>query len=170
MNWFLRRKALKYLLLGCFIGGMMLGCKAPVHEKEMRSGVTALFAALNGHNLENIGRCYSDSARIESVNWEGSENGPAGVRKVYARYFASSPDLKYTITNITIGKGTAVVEYTSAGTMTHLEKEVPAYYQGKSYTLRHCARLDFSGGKIAHEYTYFDRVSFLAQMGFFDNR
>ena len=123
---------------------------------------------MNNHDLHTMSLYYDDSATLESVNWQGAEKGAAGVRNVYSRYFASSPDLSYKITKIVIGKNAATVEYTATGTMLHVEKNVPAYYQDKKYTLKNCTRMELANGKIIHEYNYFDRVAFLQQMGFFD--
>ena len=40
----------------------------------------------------------------------------------------------------------------------------------KKYLLKNIVRIDIDGNKITGEYTYFDQVSFLKQMGFFDQK
>ncbi|MDE3058809.1 MAG: ester cyclase, partial [Bacteroidota bacterium] len=79
-------------------------------------------------------------------------------------------DLKYEMTHEVIGKNSAVVEYSSSGTLENNEKGVPAYMRGKKYVLKNCTRMDFENGKIVSEATYFDQVSFLKQMGYFEQK
>ena len=58
------------------------------------------FKALKNHDVKAIAAGYADDAQVFSPNWEGAKNGPAGLTEVYSRYFSSSPDLVYNITNI----------------------------------------------------------------------
>ena len=104
------------------------------------------------------------------MGFEKIEIGPEGIKGVYTRYFESSPDLTYDITNITLNDHTAVIEYTSTGTMrqSQLEATITDYMIGKKYSLKHCTCIDFQDGKIIREMTYFDQVSFLRQMIYFD--
>lgn len=125
---------------------------------------------LNRHDLEALTRLYDDSVQAESSGWEDIKRGPLAIKEAYGRYFLSSPDLRYTLTNLVISDHALVLEYSSAGTMQHLENQVPAYMGGKKYILRNCTRMDIREGKIFKQVTYFDQVSFLRQMGFFDQR
>ncbi len=128
--------------------------------------------AMNKHDLEALGNLYSDSARIQSVGFETTEIGPPGIRGVYKRYFASTPDLKFEVTKMTTTNDFVVIEYTSSGTMQQspLEAVVPEYMIGKKYALKNCTRMDIKDGKIIAEMTYFDQLSFLRQMGFFEQK
>ncbi len=130
--------------------------------------VTAKFNAMNKHDTGAIAQLYADSASVESPNWQGAIKGPAAVRDAYARYFQSSPDLRYSITNLVVGRTSVVVEYTSEGTIEHNEEGVPEYMRGKHYVLKNITRMDIADGRIVAEATYFDQVSFLRQMGFFE--
>jgi len=89
---------------------------------------------------------------------------------VYGRHFTSSPDLKYIITHIFIDGNTAVVEYTSNGTITKLEPAVPEYMRGRRYALKNITRFTIKNRKIAQSITYFDQLSFLRQAGFFEQK
>ncbi len=128
--------------------------------------------ALNAHDLDAIGKFYADSAKIQSLGFEQTETGPEGVKGVYKRYFASTPDLKFEVTRMITTNETVVIEYNSGGTMQQspLEAVIPEYMIGKKYTLRNVTRMDFKDGKIIGEMTYFDQLSFLRQMGFFDQK
>lgn len=128
--------------------------------------------SMNAHDLDAIGKFYADSAKIQSLGFELTEIGPEGVKGVYNRYFASTPDLKFEVTRMIVTGESVVVEYNSSGTMQQspLEAAVPEYMIGKKYTLRNATRMDFKDGKIVSEMTYFDQLSFLRQMGFFDQK
>ncbi len=153
----------KLILMAC-IATICLGCSNDHFEKI----IDHHFAALNKHDLDQLTLDYSAEAPILSVSWDGAKNGPPQIRSAYARYFHTSPDLKYTITKITYGDNSATIEYESTGTMLSPEKGTPAYMNGKKYTLKNCTVMQFKDNKIVYESTYFDQVAFLRQVGFFD--
>ncbi len=125
------------------------------------------FNAMNKHDLKAIDTLYSDSAQIESPNLQAPEKGRTGIHSVYSRYFISSPDLHYVITRILPGDSSITVEYTSTGTMKHLE-DGPSYMLDKKYTLKNCTILEIRNNLIVRDVSYFDQVSFLRQVGFFE--
>ena len=130
--------------------------------------VTLRFDALNKHDLAALENLYSDSALIESPNLSAPEKGKNGIHSVYSRYFKSSPDLVYTITKILPGDSSVSVEFTSTGTMKYLEDGGPAYMLDKKYSLHNCTILEIRNHKIVRDASYFDQVSFLRQVGFFE--
>ncbi len=145
------------------------GCTPKEAKKDIIMDIVhAKFDAMNRHDADSLALLYSDSATIESPNWEGVIVGSGQVRDTYARYFKSSPDLKYTITHVVEGTNGVTVEYTSEGTLENNEPGVPPFMRGKHYVLKNIVRMDIRNGKIVDEATYFDQVSFLKQMGFFN--
>ncbi len=166
-------KTIVIILYTVLLGSMVvrdlkIGPDAP-KTPELATLVRQHFDALNKHDVNALVKLYSDSAQLESSGWEGRAKGHEAVREKYGRYFATSPDLKYTINNMVLDNGNSVViEYTSSGTMVNLEKEVPDYMRGKPYTLKNSTRLEFLDGKVVKSVTFFDQLSFLQQMGFFD--
>lgn len=158
---------LKFLLL-LFLLGSFTGINA--QKYNLREIVTRRFAYLNLHDIHNLAALYDDSAKITSPNFEGTKTGPAGILEIYGRYFKSTPDLSYRITRLILADSAVIVEFISKGTMDSLEKGVPAFMKGRSYALKNCEVLDFSNGKITSDSTYFDQVSFLRQMGYFDRQ
>src|SRR5450432_3833677 len=58
--------------------------------------------ALNAHDTLGLASLYADSAILLSPNWEGSRTGQGAVRDVYGRYFTSTPDLSYQLTNLVV--------------------------------------------------------------------
>lgn len=131
-----------------FVMLLAMACTQP--KKALQEIAKARIETLNNQNLEALGNLYADSAKIESVGFDKVEIGPAGIRGAYTRYFASSPDLKYEITRITLDDQSAVIEYTSTGTMVQsgLEATIPDYFVGKKYTLKNATRIDVENGRI----------------------
>jgi len=128
------------------------------------------FKALVAHDVKALAAGYSDSAKIYSPNWDGAKTGPAGINEAYSRYFASTPDLTYSITRTINAGENIVVEYTAGGTLSNPEGNTPAYMKDKKYTLNYCAIFTIKNDKIIKENDYFDQVAFLRQGGFFDQK
>ena len=126
------------------------------------------FNAMNKHDLSAIEALYSDSALIESPNLSAPEKCKKGIHSMYSRYFKASPDLVYTITRILPGDSSIAVEFTSTGTMKYLEDGGPAYMLDKKYSLHNCTILEIRNHTIVRDASYFDQVSFLRQVGFFE--
>jgi steroid delta-isomerase-like uncharacterized protein len=132
--------------------------------------VTRRFEALNRHDLAALETLYADSARIESVEFEGPKVGPAGIRWVYSQHFAGTPELTYAVDRLLPCGDDVVVQYRFGGTLTQPGPGVPAYMKDKPYSLAACAVFTVQNGKIIRERTYFDQVAFLRQMGFFEQK
>ena len=130
--------------------------------------IDAHFKALTAHDVKAIAAGYADDAIMLSPNWEGAKTGVAGITEVYTRYFSSTPDLAYKVTNIINAGVNIVVEYTVTGTLSNPESGTPDYMKGKKYTLNNCSVFTIENGKIIKETDYFDQVAFLRQAGFFD--
>jgi steroid delta-isomerase-like uncharacterized protein len=148
----------------------LVGVGCSTTNSELQTIAQKRFDAMQAHDLEAMGALYADSAKVESTGFDKPAIGPEAVKENYRRYFTSSPDLTYALERITVGVDAVVLEYSSSGTMTQSELEVPIpdYFRGKPYTLRHATRLTLKDGKIVGEMTWFDQVAFLRQMGFFD--
>jgi len=128
------------------------------------------FAALNKHDLDLLAADYGANVQFYSVSWDGLKTGIPEVRLAYSRYWKTSPDLVYKISKVVYGNQSATVEYETSGTMTNLEGGSPAYMQDKKYTLKNCTIIQIKDGKIIYDSTYFDQVSFLRQMDFFNQK
>jgi len=57
------------------------------------------FKLLNSHDIKGLTGEYAIDALIYSPNWEGAKIGPAGITEVYSRYYKTTPDLAYKVTN-----------------------------------------------------------------------
>lgn len=128
----------------------------------------ARFAAMNRHDSNALAAMYAADAVIQSPNIPKTETGASAARTIFHRYFTTSPDMVYQVTRMLPGDSSVTIEYVFGGTMKQLEKEVPSYMSGKYYKVRACNILEFRNGKISADVTYFDQVSFLQQVGFFE--
>jgi steroid delta-isomerase-like uncharacterized protein len=125
---------------------------------------------LNKHDTVALTDLYSDSVKLESPNWEGVKTGKSVVKETYSRYFASTPDMQQEVSDIMATDSVVVIEYTFHGTLLNPEKNTPEYMRGKKYKLSACTVMSIRKGKITSQQTYFDQVSFLRQVGFFDQK
>ena len=158
-------KARSYLFCCLLIGMIAIGQKAFCQSSSL---IEEHFKALNAHDVKLLSSEYIDDAQIFSPNWDGAKVGPAGITETYGRYYKTTPDLSYKINNIINAGDNVIVEYSWTGTMTKPEPGEPTYMEGKKYTLQGCVIFVIKNNKIVKETNYFDQVSFLRQVGFFD--
>jgi steroid delta-isomerase-like uncharacterized protein len=126
---------------------------------------------MNRHDLQQLVTDYDAKVQSTSSGWDGIHNGTKEVNTAYSRYFHSTPDLKFDVGNVYFSSDSvAVVEYTQAGTLSTPEKGEPSYMIGKKYILNSCTIFTIKDKKIIKEATYFDQLSFLRQVGFFDHQ
>lgn len=155
--------------LSIFIGALIAFTLLTINIFAQSSGVIEdHFKALNSHDVNAIAAGYAADAQVFSPNWEGAKVGADGITETYGRYFKSTPDLVYAITNIINAGDKMIVEYTWTGTLSNPEGGTPEYMKGKKYSLKACAIFELKENKIAKETDYFDQVAFLKQVGFFD--
>lgn len=155
----------RLFLFPCII--TMLVCVQSIYAQSSNL-IDEHFKALEAHDIKAIAKGYADDAQAYSPNWEGAKTGSAGITEVYTRYFSSTPDLAYKVTNVINASENIVVEYTVTGTLSNPESGTPDYMKGKKYTLNYCSIFTIKNDKIIKETDYFDQVAFLRQAGFFD--
>jgi len=156
-----------FILIPCTL---CIGCSSHSQTINTKKLATEWINILNKHDTVALALLYSDSVTMESPNWEGIRIGRAVVKDTYSRYFASTPDMQQEITDIIASDSTVVIEYTFAGTLLNPEKNTPEYMHGKKYKLSACTVMSIRKGKITRQQTYFDQVSFLRQVGFFEQK
>ncbi len=156
-------------IFSCYVLFLAFQPAAPtqVHH-SLQKLVQQYFALCNLHDSVAAAAMFATNAELYSPNWSGTEKGQAGAKSVLHRYFVSTPDLQYHITHTVYSKNETVVEYTATGTLQHGEAGTPAYMIGKQYILKEITRFTFADNLIISSVTYFDQVSFLKQVGFFD--
>ena len=127
------------------------------------------FSAMNAHDIPKICAAYAATASIESPNFPSAKIGPSGIKEVYSRYFAATPDLHFTLKHLFVNDSTAILEYAFAGTFSNPEPGTPEYMKGKKYSSETCTIFEIRNGMIVRSASYFDQVAFLRQTGFFDH-
>lgn len=155
----------KYLVLIFFAAAIIGGCSNNAKVKQL---VSQHFEALNKHDIAALTSAYAANCKLSSTGWEGPRTGPDAIKGAYTRYFQSTPDLKYKITNAIFTDTTAVIEYTSWGSIPTNDATIAPYMAGKKFSLQNCAVMHIKNNQIVYEATYFDQVSFLRQVGYFD--
>lgn len=163
----INRILIHFILAPCTL---CIGCSSNSQTINTKSLATEWINILNKHDTIALAAMYSDSVALESPNWEGVRTGRAVVKETYSRYFASTPDMQEEINDIIGTDSSIVIEYTFAGTLLNPEKNTPEYMRGKKYKLSACTVMNIRKGKITSQQTYFDQVSFLRQVGFFDQK
>lgn len=163
----MKSTGIRHLIL-CFAACSFYQCQ-PGSQTNPIQIVNAHFRFLNAHNIDSIAGQYSGDAILSSVNFDTLYVGSSGIKSAYTRYFKGSPDLHYSVSHIFSNDTSVAAEYESTGTMGQ-ESPVPDFMRGKRYTLKNCAIFTIRNGKIIRDATYFDQVSFLRQMGYFDHQ
>ena len=161
---------MKYFFTIC-IAALCVACTLQTNKTAGNIAmVNALFGAINKHDSLAVAVFFTDSATLESPNWEGVQKGKQAVVTIYSRYFKGTPDLQFKITNIIATDTAVVVEYTFEGQFSNPEGSSPAYMKDKKYSLKGSTRYNIANNKITAAISYFDQVAFLRQMGFFDQK
>lgn len=156
-------------IFSCFVLLLAFQSAAPAQaHHSLQKLVQQYFALCNLHDSVAAAAMFANHAELYSPNWSGAEIGQKGATAVLHRYFVSTPNLQYHITHTVYSKNEAVVEYTATGTLQHGEAGTPAYMIGKQYILKEITRFTFVDNHITSAVSYFDQVSFLKQVGFFD--
>jgi steroid delta-isomerase-like uncharacterized protein len=139
-------------------------------ESQTTDLISEHFKLLNNHDIKGLANEYAIDAMVYSPNWDGPKIGPSGMTDVYTRYYKTTPDLAYTVTNTIKTGDNIIVQYSWGGTMAKPENGEPSYMEGKKYLLQCCAIFVIKNNKIIKETNYFDQVAYLRQVGFFDKR
>lgn len=156
-------RALSYSIIGAY-----LVLSTQVLKAQTTDLISEHFKLLNSHDIKGLANEYAIDAMIYSPNWEGPKVGPTGVTEIYGRYYKTTPDLAYSVTNTIKSGNNIIVQYSLGGTMARPENGEPSYMEGKKYTLECCAIFIIKNNKIIKETNYFDQVAYLRQIGFFD--
>ena len=156
-------RALSYCITAAF-----LVLSVQVLKAQTTDLISEHFKLLNSHDINGLASEYAIDAMIYSPNWKGPKIGPTGITEVYSRYYKTTPDLAYAVSNIIKSGDNIIVQYSWGGTMSKPENGEPSYMEGKKYMLECCAIFVIKNNKIIKETNYFDQVAYLRQVGFFD--
>lgn len=126
--------------------------------------VRAMFDALNARDFGRAAGAVSERCRWESVAAETVHAGSRPIVEGLRTFAASFPDLRVDVDSLTVDGARVVVEWVASGTFTGepLRGEEP---NGRGFRRRGCAVAEVEGGKIVRYRDYYDRATFLDQLG-----
>jgi len=126
-----------------------------------------LHEAWNERNFDEIAEATAPDSTITLVGSGDTFEGADGSRAYNTMWADGFPDGKVTIDRVIASGDHVVVEFTGRGTHTGTlvtsMGEIPA--TGRSLTLQLCDVMEFKGGKVQSQRTYFDSGSMMAQLG-----
>jgi steroid delta-isomerase-like uncharacterized protein len=124
----------------------------------------------NDREFDTLAEHMAPDGKIMIVGTGETFEGPEGSRKFSEMWVSGFPDGRVTVDNVAADGDTVVVEYTGTGTHTETFEtsmgSIPA--TGRSVTLKLCDVIEFDGGKVKMQRTYFDTFSMMAQLGLAD--
>jgi len=121
--------------------------------------VLSNFAAWNAHDADKVASLYTDDVIYEDVPFGLTARGHVELRKMAADFFASIPDLKLEVVNITSMGDRGSVEWVFSGT------DVGLYKTRKKFSVRGASTYEMRGGKFSGNRDYYDSASIMRQVG-----
>jgi steroid delta-isomerase-like uncharacterized protein len=126
-----------------------------------------LYEAFNERDFDKLADSITPDGQITIVGSGDTFKGPEGARAYNKTWADGFPDGRVTIDRIVASENSVVVEFTGRGThtgtlVTSMGSLPPT---GRSLTLQLCDVLEFSGGKVKSQRSYFDTGSLMAQLG-----
>ena len=124
---------------------------------DTRAVAEQFMAALQGFEgggpVDDLAALFADDAELAALT--RAEGGRDGVGRFWEEYRAAFRDVRSEFRAVTVGGGTAVLEWESAGT---LPAGSPIRYRGVSV-------LEVDGGRVRRFRTYYDSAAFATAQG-----
>jgi steroid delta-isomerase-like uncharacterized protein len=126
-----------------------------------------VYESWNERDFDKLADSIAPDGQITIVGSGDKFEGPDGARAYNKTWADGFPDGRVTIDRIVAAENSVVVEFTGRGThtgtlVTSMGSLPPT---GRSLTLQLIDVLEFSGGKIKAQRSYFDTGSLMAQLG-----
>lgn len=115
------------------------------------------------HDIDKLLSLFTDDCVYEDVTLGAVHHGKAELKGFADRLFAAFPDLKVELASGFIAGNWAGAEWTMSGTHKGDLPELPA--TGKHFSVRGSTICELREGKIKRNSDYWDRVTFLKQLG-----
>jgi steroid delta-isomerase-like uncharacterized protein len=125
--------------------------------------VNELYSAWSLHEPQRIDAIFTDDGVYEDIAGGGFHRGKGEIKQLLRAVYAWAPDFRVTMKSHIVGDDSAATEWVSEGIQTGPIGDIPA--SGNSFRLRGVSILRFRDGKIARVTDYYDRASFLRQIG-----
>jgi steroid delta-isomerase-like uncharacterized protein len=131
--------------------------------EQIRRLVNELYAAWELHQPERLDKLFTDDAVYEDVAAGRIRRGKEEIKELLREAYGWAPDFRVTLQSLIVGENCAATEWISEGIQTGPLGELPA--SGNSFRLRGASILKFRDDKIASVADYYDRETFLRQLG-----
>jgi steroid delta-isomerase-like uncharacterized protein len=119
--------------------------------------------AWNKHNPAVVDQIYATDFVDRSPDIPGIPHTRDGLKQFMGVYLRAFPDANMTIEDQLVEGDRVVTRWTGRGTQTGQFMEMPP--SGKKVAVRGVQIDRFSGGKIVEEWTLFDQLGMLQQLG-----
>jgi steroid delta-isomerase-like uncharacterized protein len=154
------------LLVGIFVGFRAAATSSALlsasdnSEQNIRIARRAFEEVYGRGNLAVVDELYAPDFVDDSP---GGGNGTEVIKQAVAGFHRGAPDLQVDIEDIFATGDKVVVRYTGQGTQTGEYYGIPP--TGKSITVRGITIFQMSAGKIKTEWTEYDRLGIMRQLG-----
>jgi steroid delta-isomerase-like uncharacterized protein len=129
--------------------------------------VRSVYDAYNGRDFDRAAAAVADTYEWLMTPTGQVFHGPDGMRQYLAGWADGFPDSKVEVTNVIVGDGQAVVEFTGrgvhSGTLVTPMGDIPA--TGKQAELHFCDVYEIADGKLRRGRSYFDLATLMRQLG-----
>jgi steroid delta-isomerase-like uncharacterized protein len=135
--------------------------KAPDHVAANAALGRRVFVEVYGEGKINlVDQLYADDFVDDSP---GGGNGRGLIKEAVAGFHTACPDLKIAIEDVFAAGAKVVIRYTGRGTQTGPFGDIPP--TGKAIAVRGITVFLIENGKIKTEWTEYDRLGMLRQIG-----
>jgi steroid delta-isomerase-like uncharacterized protein len=132
-------------------------------EENVRT-IRKLYAALNAHDVEAMGRFLGPEFDWVVIAREHVTRDADAMVEAFRSFVMSFPDIHVEIENVIASGAVVVIEWRAHGTNTGpWDEQTPA--TGKSFERRGCSVAELEDGKIVRYRDYFDRAQMLKPLG-----
>ena len=129
--------------------------------------VRSVYSAYNDRAFDRAAALVSDDYEWLMIPTQQTFHGADGMQQYLAGWAEGFPDSVVEVTNVIVGDGQAMVEFTGrgthSGTLTTPMGAIAA--TGKQAELHFCDVYEIAGDKLRRGRTYFDLATLMRQLG-----
>jgi len=119
--------------------------------------------AWSSHDVEKIAFYVTDDFIFEDTATGTSHDGKEELKSYLQRVFSSIPDFRLEVKSLFVAGDLVGAEWVETGTFTG--RVFDTQVDGKNFSVRGASIGELRGGKIRRESIYWDRISYLRQLG-----
>jgi steroid delta-isomerase-like uncharacterized protein len=119
--------------------------------------------AWNSHDPERLLKLFDEKYVAESDTLPTPINSAPGVREFMRVYVSAFPDLYFTLDQTLADGDSVVTRWTATGTQRGILMGIPP--TNRATVTRGCTVAQCKGGKVVHDWIYWDTGNLLRQLG-----